>query len=404
MTASRADDPSTSAIAPFERVSRIIITCPNRLSPFLADEVRALELPVIDELAAGVLTEGTLVDAMRLNLHIRTGHRVLYLLDEFEAYDPDEMYDRVLEIPWEEWLDESGYVSVVSSVDTPSIDNSLFANVRCKDAIVDRMVAKLGRRPDSGSRTDRAVVFLYWHAEECGVYLDTSGEILSNRGYRRIPWKAPMRESLAAAVVLATGWHGEGNFLNPMCGSGTLAIEAALIATDRAPGLLRDNFGFMHIRGFDAEVWKGFRSEARRSARKSFDGSIVASDINPDAVAAARRNAATAGVDHLIEFHVGDFVEAPVPAGGGVVVLNPEYGARLGDERKLEGTYTAIGDFFKQRCADYTGYVFTGNPQLAKRVGLRTKRRIPLFNSTIDCRLLEYELYTGTRRTPAKES
>jgi 23S rRNA G2445 N2-methylase RlmL len=388
--------PATSSEA-WSAPSRIHVTCPNRLAPWLAEEVRALGMPV-EELPAGIITEGTLVDAMRLNLHVRTGHRVLYLLDEFEAYDPDEMYDGVRSIAWEEWLDVDGYVSVVSSVDTPSIDNSLFANVRCKDAIVDRMVDRFGSRPDSGSRTDRAVVFLYWHGEECGVYLDTSGDTLSNRGYRRMPWKAPMRESLAAAVVLATGWRGEGNFVNPMCGSGTLAIEAAMIATGRAPGLLRDNFAFMHLRGFDQGVWEGLRADARRAARKRFDGVIVASDISPDAIAAARRNAATAGVDHLIELHIGDFAETPIPDGGGVVVLNPEYGARLGDERKLVGTYTAIGDFFKQRCSGYTGYIFTGNPHLAKQVGLRAKRRIPLFNSTIDCRLLEYELYAGTRK------
>jgi 23S rRNA G2445 N2-methylase RlmL len=403
MAPSEAIVPDPAAAATFDRPGRIIVTCPNRIAPYLAGEISALDLPMLEELPAGVLTEGTLADAMRLNLHVRTGHRVLYLLAEFEAYDPDEMYDRVWDIPWEEWLDPDGYVSVVSSVSTPSIDNTQYANVRCKDAIVDRMVAKLDRRPDSGPRTDRAVIFLYWHGEECGVYLDTSGESLSNRGYRRIPWKAPMRESLAAAVVLATGWNGEGNFVNPMCGSGTLAIEAALVATGRAPGLLRDNFGFMHLRGFDPERWTALRAEARRAARRQFDGAIVASDINPEAIIAARKNAATAGVDHLIEFHVGDFAEAPVPPGGGVVVLNPEYGARLGDERKLEGTYAAIGDFFKQRCDDYTGFIFTGNLQLAKRVGLRTRRRIPFFNSTIDCRLLEYELYSGTRRTRSTE-
>ncbi|MBC8145810.1 MAG: class I SAM-dependent RNA methyltransferase [bacterium] len=378
--------------------SRILITCPNRIAPFLAEEVLALGMPVAAELPAGVLTDGTMHDAMRLNLHVRTGHRVLYLLDEFEAYDPDEMYSWVKQIEWERWLDVDGYVSVVSSIDTPSIDNTQFANVRCKDAIVDRMVEQLGNRPDSGSRTDRAVVFLYWHEEVCAVYLDTSGDSLSNRGYRRIPWKAPMRETLAAAVVLATGWKGDGNFVNPMCGSGTLAIEAAMIATSRAPAMLRENFGFMHLSDFDRSAWDAMRAEARRASRKRIDGRIIASDINPDAIVAARRNAATAGVDHLIEFHVGDFAESPIPDDGGVVVLNPEYGARLGDEAKLLGIYSAIGDFFKQSCSDYTGYIFTGNPQLAKRVGLRTKRRLPFFNSTIDCRLLEFELYSGSRK------
>lgn len=395
-TAKHSARPQTVSDGGFDEFGRILVTCPNRVAPYLAGEVGALGMPVVAELPAGVLTEGTLVDAMRLNLHVRTGHRVLYLLDEFEAYDPDEMYDGVRQIEWERWLDVEGYVSVVSSVSTPSIDNSQFANVRCKDAIVDRMVERRGGRPDSGSRTDRAVVFLYWKDEVCAVYIDTSGDSLSNRGYRRMPWRAPMRESLAAAVILATGFAGDGSFVNPMCGSGTLAIEAALIATERAPGLLRDNFGFMHLRGYDAERWNALRADARRAARKRFDGRIVANDRSEEAIVATRRNATTAGVDHLIDLDVGDFSEMPVPEDGGVVVINPEYGARLGEVAKLEGVYSAIGDFFKQRCPGYTGFVFTGNPELAKRIGLRPRRRTPFWNADIECRLLEYPLYRGS--------
>jgi 23S rRNA G2445 N2-methylase RlmL len=183
-----------------------------------------------------------------------------------------------------------------------------------------------------------------------------------------------------------------------MCGSGTLAIEAALLGLGKAPGLLRPNFAFMHLRGFDADAWEDLRKKARSAARKRFDGRIIVTDRSSDAVTAARKNAITAGVDHLMEFSVCDFAETPIPEGDGAVLLNPEYGERLGEVRRLEDTYHRIGDFFKQKCQGYMGYVFTGNAHLAKQIGLRPKRKIPFYNTTLDCRLLEYELYAGTRK------
>jgi putative N6-adenine-specific DNA methylase len=384
-----------------DQTYRILITCPKRIPPYLRQELEALEYPVVSEVATGIETAGTMRDAMKLNLWLRTGHRVLVLLNEFTARDSDEMYRETSEIDWENIIPDDGYVSVVSSVDTPSIDNTQFANMRCKDAIVDRIRSKTGRRPDSGPETDRAVIFLYWKDNACTIYLDTSGEPLMRRGYRKIPFKAPMQETLAAAVILASVWQSDENFINPMCGSGTLAIEAALIALNRAPGLLRTNFAFMHLKGYDARLLEALRKEARSMGRRKIHGAIIASDISPDAVIAARKNATTAGVDHLIEFVQCDFAQTPVPEGEGVVMMNPEYGERMGSAEKLVTIYQGIGDFFKQRCKGYTGYVFTGNPDLAKRVGLRTSRKIPFYNTTIDCRLLEYEMYEGSRKQRA---
>jgi putative N6-adenine-specific DNA methylase len=207
-----------------------------------------------------------------------------------------------------------------------------------------------------------------------------------------------MQETLAAAVVLATGWDGTTTFINPMCGSGTLAIEAALIALDRAPGLLRNNFGFMHIREYNETLWNALRENARKDTKKSLSGRIIATDISPQAVEAARKNATTADVEHLIEFSVCNFSDTPLPDNGGVIVMNPEYGERMGELHKLEGTYKDIGDYFKQKCRGFTGFVFTGNPSLAKKVSLKPKRTFQFFNSGIECRLLEYELYEGTRK------
>jgi putative N6-adenine-specific DNA methylase len=212
-----------------------------------------------------------------------------------------------------------------------------------------------------------------------------------------IPLKAPMQETLAAAVVLASAWVGSGNFINPMCGSGTLAIEAALIALGRAPGLLRSNYGFMHLKGFDESSWKVLRRKIRADSKDWLSGRIIATDIGQQAVEAAKKNAMTAGVDRFIEFGVCDFSQTPVPANGGVIILNPEYGERMGEIENLKETYGKIGDFFKKKCQGYKGYIFTGNLDLAKKVGLRTNRRITFFNGPIECRLLEYDLYEGSK-------
>ena len=380
------------------RKSKILITCAKGIPPFLKQELLALGFPVLSESVAGVDTEGTLDDTQQLNLHLRTAHRVLFVLREFAANDADGLYREVSRMPWETLVPADGYLCVTSSVETPSIRDPRFASLRCKDAIVDRIKEKQGRRPDSGPERGRSVVHLYWKDSRAVVYLDTSGESLSRRGYRKIPLTAPMQETLAASVVLAAGWHGEGSFINPMCGSGTLAIEAALIALNRAPGSLRGNFGFMHVPGFSVTRWMELREESKKIAKKELACRIIATDIDPQAIEAAKKNAVTAGVGHLIEFSVCDFADTPLPEGGGVVVMNPEYGERMGEETALEPVYKGIGDFLKQKCGGYTGYVFTGSPALAKKVSLKPKRSIPFWNSGIECRLLEYELYEGTRK------
>ena len=385
---------------PWIEKKKILITCPKGIVPWLADEVCALGFPILMEGEAAVETEGTLADTMRLNLHIRTGHRVLFLIATFAAANPEELYSGIRKIPWEDFLHESGahaYLCVTSTADTPTIRDGRFVNVKTKDAIVDRFMERSGLRPDSGPDRDRAVVHVYWRGNKALVYLDTSGDPLSRRGYRKIPLAAPMQETLAAAVILATGWKGRTGFVNPMCGSGTLAIEAALFAAGRAPGLLRSNYGFIHIKGFDPAAWRKIRAAAHQ-LQKETAAQIIATDIDPRAVAAARQNARTAGVEKLITFTVCPFAQTPVPKRGGVVILNPPYGERTGEVARLTRLYREIGDFFKQKCGGYLGYIFTGNMALGKQVGLRTKRRILFYNSEIECRLLEYELYEGSRR------
>ncbi|MDO8971381.1 MAG: hypothetical protein Q7U74_11880, partial [Saprospiraceae bacterium] len=185
--------------------------------------------------------------------------------------------------------------------------------------------------------------------------------------------------------------------VNPMCGSGTLAIEAALIAQRRAPGLLRNNFGLMHIKNFDRERWQALRGEVAANARKQMPARIIASDIDENALSVAKKNAQTAGVDRVSDFHVCDIADTPLPQPPGMIMLYPEYGVRMGKEKELGPLYKSIGDFFKQKCAGFTGYVLTGNLAMAKQVGLRTIRRLVFFNAKIECRLLEYPLYEGSK-------
>ncbi|AFD08938.1 THUMP domain-containing class I SAM-dependent RNA methyltransferase [Solitalea canadensis] len=383
----------------FNTPEKIIVTCPKYISTYLKREMLYLGFEITDQGQTYIETVGTLTDCMKLNLNLRTGNNVLYQLKAFKAMNPDQLYDQLVGMPWEKWIDEAGYLSITCNVSNPFIDNTMFANVRVKDAIVDRLMQKRGRRPDSGPKRDKAVVHLHWKEDRAAIYIDTSGETLSKHGYRKHPGLAPMQENLAAAVIMATGWNGDGNFVNPMCGSGTLAIEAALFALKRSVGLFRDNFGFMHIKDFDEAIYVAERRKARELAQKRINGRIIATDIEPIAIDLARKNAVTAGVDQYIDFQVCDFRETEVPEGDGVVIFNPEYGERLGDFDELVDIYKAIGDFMKKDCQGYKGYIFTGSPNLAKKVGLKATKKIEFYNSKLECRLLEYELYGGSRRT-----
>jgi len=383
----------------FTALSRIIITCSNRLSPYLEKEVLELGFKPLRTFKTGVELQGSLSDCIRLNLNLRCASQVLYSLKEFPADHADALYKELIAFPWENILDVNGYFSITSNVNNPTINNQLFANVKVKDAIADRFRNRTGERPDSGPALDKTVIHLYWQESVAEIFLDTSGETLSKHGYRKIPGKAPMLESLAAACLLATNWDHQSTFVNPMCGSGTVAIEAALLATKRKPGLLRFNYAFMHIQGYDESFYQQEFRKLEQQVTDVPELRIIATDISEDAVNISKINAGIAGVEELIEFAVCDFEQTPVPEStGGLVFFNPEYGDRLGVEAELEETYGRIGDFMKKQCKGYTGYIFTGNLELAKKIGLKPKRRIEFFTSKIDCRLLEYELYAGTRR------
>jgi len=380
----------------FNTKGKVFITCKDRSVSYLEQEIRELGFFPVEIRRTGIEILASLEECMDLNLHLRTASHVLYEIKSFYLRNADDIYRRFKAIPWEEYLDVDGYFSVNSVAENESITTPLIVNVKVKDAIVDRFRELKGRRPDSGSDFSGLVIQVYWKETQAIVYLNTSGETLAKHGYRKIPGKAPMMEALAAATIYAMEWNTRVPFINPMCGSGTLAIEAALMASKRYPGLYRDTYSFQSILGYSEASFQAKKRKLEQKIIANPGVNIIASDISLQAITFARENAAYAGVEDLIDFQTGDFAETEIPEKPrGVIFFNPEYGERLGDLTELEETYKRMGDFMKQNCAGYRGYIFTGNLDLAKKVGLKASRRIEFWNGTIDCRLLKYDLYAG---------
>ncbi|HQS56077.1 MAG TPA: class I SAM-dependent RNA methyltransferase [Sediminibacterium sp.] len=324
---------------PFVNPSKIIVTCHKWLAPSLAKEIEALGYSRYHVFQTGVELEGTMADCIKLNLNLRCASQVMYSLKAFICNDPNELYKNLVTIPWENMLVPDGYFSVTSNVFHPTIQTNLFANLRVKDAIVDRMRETTQQRPSTGSELSGAVVYLFWKKDEAEIFLDTSGETLAKHGYRKLPGKAPMLEALAAATILSTKWNKSTPFINPMCGSGTLAIEAALIASNRVPGLMRSNYAFMYIKGYDKAIYEKERASLDAKINHHPNIKIIASDLSDKAIEIAKINAAVAGVEQMIEFQVCDFESTRLPeTEGSVIMFNPEYGERLGDEIELNAT------------------------------------------------------------------
>lgn len=379
-----------------KKKSNILITCLPGLGEVLGGEVESRAKQVHNMSKKHVVTTGNFYDTYALNYQLRTASHVHYLLTEFKATDAQELYRNAAAFSWEDILDPTGYFSIHSVVNNDTIRDNRFANLKLKDAIADRFTKKFGKRPNSGSENHGIGIYLHWSGNNVTIYLDSSGESLSRRGYRRDPWKAPLAESLAAAIMLSTNWDGESAILNPMGGSGTLLIEALMIARKIPPGSFRKNFGLKAVRGFDESLWNSLKVSEKDYPRVNFP--VIYNDNKKFAHKALSRNLAAVGMEKIVRTHLGDFQKMRIPEGPGIVIFNPPYGERLGEVAELQDTYQKIGDFFKQKCVNYTGYVFTANRELAKNLGLRATSRKPFFNGKLEARLMEYPLYKGTRK------
>ena len=363
----------------------IIISCAKELSRWTEIEVIDMGYHPIEVTENTVVVRGSMRDVMKLNLRLRTAHRVLVPLLRTTCFNIKDLYEAARSIDWENLIEADGYFSVSSIVHNFTIRDTRIPSLYTKDAIADRMREKCQRRPDSGGENNGAAVFVYWERDEVIIYLDTSGEPLSKRGYRKIPGSAPMQETLAAACIMALRWDGKTPFVSPMCGSGTPAIEAAMIAMNRAPGSLKGHFAFQSVKGYRSII--PGESAPKIAPRQHVGASPeqIWKELVMEAVAAEKKE----GLPPII-----DFGDTPVPESDasprGVVFFNPEYGIRLGTFEELAPVYERIGSFMNEKCGGYTGGLITGNPDLARLVNLYYKARVPFFNGPIDCRLFVY--------------
>ncbi len=357
----------------------------------LAGELRQLGAADVEPGRGGVSFAGDRALLYRANLWLRTAVRVLWPILEATVVSPDELYDAVRGVDWSRYMTPEHTLAVDCNVRDSRITHSKYAALRVKDAICDQFVERCGRRPSVDVETPMLGFNLHIYRNQAVLSLDSSGESLHKRGYRPILTRAPLNEALAAAIVLRTGWQGESAFADPMCGSGTLPIEAAWMALHRPPGLTRRRFGFMGWMDYDIELWTTLRDEARRGVGKVLPCPIVGSDIRGDAVSFSINNAKAAGIGHLLRFHKHDLRNFRPPAETGVIVCNPPYGERIGEERDLIGVYRLLGEVFSQRCSGWRMWVFTGNPRLAQAIGLTPAEEVPLFNGKIPCRLLRFD-------------
>jgi len=372
---------------------KVFVTCSKGIAPILEKELYSLGYPIEKTEIAGVWTETNWEGVIRLNLMIRTAQRVLIELRSFKCKDPNELYIQAKKIFWEEYIPSNGYFTVKSSVEHDTIRDTRFANVKVKDAVVDTIRRMRKSRPTSGPYQDRAVIFLHWHGDNARLYIDSSGEALARRSYRVESGPAPIQETLAAAIVLATGWDGESNLINPMCGTGTLAIEALLYATNAGPGLLRDNFGFMHLEDYNEEIYNEIRLQVLKSRFRDWDYVARATDRDADAIHAVSTNASEARVEDHLLVRKCNFEETKLEPGGGIVLFNPPYGERLEEQEELVTLYQEIGTYIKHKCAGYKVYVISSNIKLLKQIGLATSRDWTFWNGPLECRLNEYIVY-----------
>ncbi len=372
---------------------RYFATTSKGLEEVLAGEIADLGGEEISVAAGGVAFAGNAALGPLANLWLRTANRVLVLLAEFPAVTPDDLYEGVAAVPWPDLFSVRRTIAVDATARGSGIAHSHFAAQKTKDAVVDRFRAAVGTRPDvdPGSADVRINVRLV--RDECTLSLDLSGESLNRRGYRADPTEASLRETLAAGMILLTGWDGRDPLVDPACGAGTIPIEAALIATNTAPGLLRKDFSFQKFADFDRKAWETLLDEARGRVREKWRGRIEGSDLSREAIRGARENAGRAGVGGRIAFEVRDVRNLAPEGPPGIILCNPPYGVRMTAGNDEDSFYRAMGEAFKKRCRGWTAYLLSGNPDATRTLKLKASRRIPLMNGPIDCRLLKYDLY-----------
>jgi putative N6-adenine-specific DNA methylase len=373
---------------------------------FFASCPRGLEAQLVAELAplgiaatavpGGATFAGTWEHCYGANLWSRVASRILWRIAEFDYRNEHDLYAAVRAIDWPRYFRVERTLRVNVTAQKSPLKSLEFATLRIKDAVCDRFRDTLGKRPSIDRTNPDVRVHAFLESAHATLYLDTSGEPLFKRGWRAGAADAPLRENLAAGLIMLTGWQPGEPLLDPMCGGGTLLVEAGAMARGRAPGAKRP-FAFEKLAAFDAGTWDEVKREAQAAERAP---QLYGSDTDPKALNAARRNLAEAGVERWVKLERVDVLERPAPAASGVLVMNPPYGERMGSADELARFYPQLGDALKQRFAGWRCYIFTADLRLPKLIRLQPSRRIPLWNGALECRLYEFDIVSGSHRRP----
>jgi len=373
------------------------------LEDLLVAELEALGAVDVEKHNRAVVFQGDEACMYRANLCLRTALRILVPIKSFQVEHEEDLYYGIKRIRWETYMDVDDTLSVHCTLHSERFNHSQFLALKAKDAIVDRFREHYGRRPNVDLEEPTLRIHLHVHGDTCLVSLDSSGGSLHKRGYRDHTNLAPINEVLAAGLVLLSGWDPSTSFVDPMCGSGTILIEAAMLAGNIPPGIHRQQFGFQRWKDYDPQIWKLVREEAEEAIDRSERPLLVGGEISPHVARKAESNIASAGLKKRIRIVNTPFQELAAPAESGTMILNPPYGERMDQDEDIEAVYKMIGDTLKKNWAGWTAWMITSNLEAAKHVRLTPKPRIKVFNGALDCRFMRYELYSGTRRRDLTE-
>lgn len=380
---------------------RFFAPCPRGLEGVLEDELHSLGIPVTRKTDGGVGFDAPWSGMYRINLQSRIASRVLWEVGRSQYQTEDDVFRSAKAQPWSDWFTTAHTIKVKVSArhcPLPSLD---FLTLRIKDAVCDKFMAAHRRRPTVDTHRPDVRLDAFLDQDTVTFYLDTSGEPLFKRGHRMAAVEAPLRENLAAGLLRLTGWTPDEVLFDPMCGSGTIALEAALMARRIAPGISRQ-FAFEHLLQHDAALWSRLREAARAEQRPVTSAAIYASDHDPAVIKIAQRTFQSGGVAVDVRLKESDLFSLTAPTEKGILLTNPPYGIRLDRRNSLEIFYPKLGDWLKHNFAGWRAYIFTGDARLPKLIGLSPSRRIPLYNGPLECRLYEFKMVEGSmRRKPS---
>lgn len=368
------------------------------LEGVLADELQTLGATDIQQGVRAVTFSGDIELLYKANLHLRTALRILAPIETFTAKNESQLYACIKRINWRDHFTVAQTFAIESTVHSSIFTHSNYVALKSKDAIVDQFRDYYGRRPSIDRDEPDFLINIHCKEDTFTISLDSSGDSLHKRGYRVGEVKAPINEVLAAGMILLSGWDKKTDFVDPMCGSGTISIEAGLMARNIPPGIFRENFTFQKWKGYNQRLWEKIAEEAKANILPpSEEPFIYANEISREVTQATKYNILQAGLENDILLSCSDFREYVPPRPPGILVMNPPYGERLNPE-DMETFYKEIGDTFKQYYAEYNCWLITSNIEALKTVGLKTSRRIQLFNGKLECKFVKYEMYQGSKK------